>query len=47
VFVTVGGRERHWPAFNVADAAITVGAILVVLAELCQVRKRNHAPDSR
>lgn len=47
VFVTVGGRERHWPAFNVADAAITVGAILVVLAELCQVRKRHHAPDSR
>jgi len=46
VFVTVGGRERHWPAFNVADAAITVGAILIVLAELQLTRKRHHAPDA-
>jgi len=46
VFVTVGGAERHWPAFNVADAAITVGAILVVLAELRLARERHHAPDA-
>jgi signal peptidase II len=46
VFVTIGGRERHWPAFNVADSAITVGAILVVLAELRLARKRHHAPDA-
>jgi len=45
LFVSFGGRERHWPAFNVADAAITVGAILVVLAELRLARKRRHAPD--
>lgn len=47
VFVTVGGSERHWPAFNVADAAITIGAILVVLAELRLAGKRHHAPDAR
>ncbi len=39
-----GGREHAWPAFNVADSAITVGAILVILAELLAGRK--HAADS-
>ncbi|WP_118179553.1 signal peptidase II [Paraburkholderia phosphatilytica] len=28
----------HWPAFNLADSAITVGAILLVLDELRRVR---------
>jgi signal peptidase II len=30
----------HWPAFNIADAGITVGAVLVVLGGL-----RKHAAD--
>jgi signal peptidase II len=29
VFVTVGGRPRHWPAFNVADSAICIGIVLL------------------
>lgn len=29
----------HWPAFNVADSAITVGAVLLVLDELRRVRQ--------
>lgn len=29
----------HWPAFNVADSAITVGAILFVLDELRRVNR--------
>jgi signal peptidase II len=28
----------HWPAFNLADSAITIGAILLVLDELRRVR---------
>ncbi|MBB3255417.1 signal peptidase II [Paraburkholderia bannensis] len=28
----------HWPAFNVADSAITVGAVLLVFDELRRVR---------
>jgi signal peptidase II len=32
----------HWPTFNVADAAITLGAVLVVVATL--VRGRGHDP---
>jgi signal peptidase II len=31
VFVTVGGKARHWPAFNVADSAICLGIGLLVL----------------
>ncbi|HEY1609104.1 MAG TPA: signal peptidase II [Paraburkholderia sp.] len=33
----VGGW--HWPAFNVADSAITIGAILLVFDELRRVRR--------
>jgi len=33
-FVDVYYRTWHWPAFNVADAAITVGAILLLLDAL-------------
>ncbi len=29
VFVTVGGRTHHWPAFNVADSAICIGIVLL------------------
>jgi signal peptidase II len=28
--------EHHWPAFNIADSAITVGAVLLVLDTLRQ-----------
>jgi signal peptidase II len=30
-YVTFGGREYHWPAFNVADSAICVGITLLFL----------------
>ena len=31
--------ERHFPAFNVADSAITLGAICLILDELLRVRR--------
>ena len=31
VYVTIGGREHHWPAFNVADSAISIGIALLFL----------------
>jgi signal peptidase II len=30
---------RHFPAFNVADSAITIGAICLVIDELRRVRR--------
>lgn len=35
----------HWPAFNVADSAITVGAVLLVWEQLFAVR-RDHAKEA-
>jgi signal peptidase II len=31
VYVNFGGREHHWPAFNVADSAICIGIGLLFL----------------
>lgn len=41
-YLTVHGRQWHWPAFNLADSAIFVGAVLVVLDEIRRSRSRQH-----
>lgn len=43
VYIRLGGREHEWPSFNVADSCITVGAGLVILAELLAARNRHAA----
>jgi len=40
-FVQVHWRGWYFPAFNVADAAITVGAACLILDELLRVRKTS------
>jgi signal peptidase II len=42
-YVVAGGSEHHWPAFNVADSAISVGACCVVLAEILAQLKEKRA----
>ncbi len=43
LYVRLGGREHEWPSFNVADSCITVGAALVILAELLATRHKHAA----
>ena len=38
-FIQVHYRNAYFPSFNVADSAITVGAVLLVLDELRRVRR--------
>ncbi len=38
-FVLLHWQRFHWPAFNVADSAITVGAVLLIVDELRRVRR--------
>ena len=33
-FIDIYYRTWHWPAFNVADSAITIGAVMLVLDAL-------------
>jgi signal peptidase II len=43
-FIDVYYHAAHWPAFNVADSAITVGASLLILDALgVRLGKRRHA----
>jgi signal peptidase II len=48
LWARIADRGWSWPDFNVADAAITVGAILLILNELLAGRgEPSHAPDPR
>ena len=37
-FLDVYYQQHHWPAFNIADSAITIGAILLIIDSF----KNNH-----
>ena len=42
-FIDVHWRSvYHWPAFNVADSAITVGIIIILFNELLMIKRHKH-----
>jgi signal peptidase II len=41
-FLDFHWADRHFPAFNLADSAITLGAILLILDELRRVRSARR-----
>ena len=45
VWIRIGGRTRSWPDFNIADAAITCGAVVLIISEIRSARKEDNAPD--
>ena len=46
-FIDIYYKQWHWPAFNVADSAICVGAIMLVIDALYFSRKDNSSSLSR
>lgn len=39
-------EKWHYPAFNLADSAITVGAVLLILDELMRLRRTKASADT-
>ena len=46
VWVKIGDRIHSWPDFNIADSAISVGAVLLVIAELTHKKTNTEGPDA-
>ena len=45
-FIDVYYAEYHWPAFNIADSAITVGAVILIIDSLRQARREKQQNSS-
>ncbi len=45
-FLDVFWRSHHWPAFNVADSAISLGVMILVVAELFGMRTVGRDPSA-
>ena len=44
-FLDLHAAGWHWPAFNVADSAITIGAVLLILEGFAHHEGRARAPS--
>lgn len=41
-FIDLYWGESHWPAFNIADSAITVGVVILLITSLADARGRSE-----
>ncbi|MFN4202649.1 MAG: signal peptidase II [Tabrizicola sp.] len=46
-FLDIYWRNWHWPTFNVADIAITLGALCILAASLSSRRRKEPVLDQR
>lgn len=46
-YIPVGGQDRHWPTFNIADAAIVIGIGLMILQMLPLRKNAGETADSK
>ena len=46
-FLDLYWRDWHWPTFNVADIAITLGAVCILAASLPSRRRKEPVLDQR
>ena len=44
-FIDIYWRSYHWPAFNVADSAITVGVVLLLIDTFIEERRNKRAQE--
>ena len=44
-FIHAHWQDSHFPAFNVADSAITIGAVLMLLDAWMEERRRKAQPS--
>ncbi len=45
-FLDIHVAAMHWPAFNVADSCICVGAVLLIWDEFCKMQAAKKAKDA-
>ena len=45
-FIVLHAREYHWPTFNVADASITIGALLLAYDIIFSHRSKTNVPGA-
>jgi signal peptidase II len=46
-FIQLHAGQYHWPTFNVADASISIGALLLAYDLIFAQRKENSAASNR
>jgi signal peptidase II len=46
LWIRLGQRTLSWPDFNVADAAITCGAVLLIISEIRSGRRESDVSES-